>query len=249
MGTPWCLTCQRVTVKRGETPKRFTIVLPYYDNPEFLRFQVAHWLQFPKDIRQHLAAIIVDDGSPMPAVAALQGITHPFSLRLFRIEQDVRWNWLAARNLGAHHAADGWLLMTDMDHVIPATTAYALIYGQHDPKVVYAFTRKEHTGQEITPHSASFFLTREMFWKIGGYDETFSGLYGTDGLYRRRLAQTAPIQILPETLIRHEYQGDSSTRTYKRKQPQDAEVRKIAARLPPKHKPKTLSFAAHEVAL
>ena len=84
--------------------------------------------------------------------------------------------------------------MTDIDHVLPASTAQALIYGQHDPKVVYAFSRIEHTGEKVNPHSASFLMTKKMFWKIGGYDEELSGHYGTDGDYRRRLATKAGIE-------------------------------------------------------
>lgn len=249
MGTPWCANLPTVTVTRTETPKSVTLIYPYYDNQTFLARQIAHWRQFPEELRAHLLAVIVDDGSPKSAAEVLVDVERPFPIRLFRIDVDVRWNWLAARNIGAHHAADGWCVVTDMDHMVPATTAHALIYGKHDPSRVYAFARREHTGAVITPHSASFLMTRAMFWKVGGYDEAFSGYYGTDGLYRRRLAATAPIVVLTDELVRHEYVGDSSTLTYKRKQPQDAAVRKIAERIPPGARPKTLSFPYHEVTL
>ncbi len=249
MGTPWCAKLPLVKVARTAIEKPVTIVMPYYDNAGFLVQQLEGWCRFPPAVKASLSAVIVDDCSPAPASDVLKGQLRPFPIRLFRIEKDVRWNWLAARNIGAHAASEGWVFLTDMDHVLPPETASALVYGLHDPKVVYGFNRVEHTGARILPHSASFFMTRSMFWKVGGYDERCSGFYGSDGLYRRRLAQTAPIQILTDDLVRHEFVGDSSTRTYKRKQPQDAGLRRLVATFPPNSPPTTLSFPYHEVAL
>lgn len=244
MGKLWCEGFPTVHVAQGGEPKRLTLIVPYYENPDFLKLQVGWWATFPAWLREHLSAIIVDDGSPEPAQLPK---TLPFPIRLFRIHQDVRWNWLAARNIGFHHAPEGWCLVTDIDHVVPQSTATAVVYGQHDPTKVYAFSRIEHDGRPANPHSASFLMTRQMFWRIGGYDEALSGHYGTDGDYRRRLAQHAQIHILEDRLIRHEYQGDSSTTRYLRKQPEDAAVKGIIATRGKRWQPRTLSFPYHEV--
>ncbi len=243
----WCQGFPTVSVPQGAEPKPFTLVIPYYDNPGFLGRQIGWWATYPDHVKAHVSAIVVDDGSPNSPAEPIAQYFGWFSLDVFRIMVDVRWNWLAARNIGAHHAKDGWLLLTDIDHVLPASTAEALIYGKHDPSVVYAFSRIEHTGEPASPHSASFFMTKQMFWKIGGYDETLSGYYGTDGDYRRRLAQHAKIQILTDRLIRHEYQGDSSTTAYLRKQPEDAAVKALIAKRKPGWKPKVLSFPYEQV--
>lgn len=249
MGKLWCDGFPTVHVPQGAEPKRVTYIYPYYQNPVFLRQQIAWWSTYPASLREHLSAIIVDDGSPIAAEDVLRGRTMPFPVRLFRIRQDVRWNWLAARNIGFHHAPDGWCLVTDMDHVIPQSTADAVVYGKHDPSVIYGFSRKEYTGVTVAPHPNSWFLTREMFWTVGGYDETLSGHYGTDGDWRRRLAATAPLKILHDRLIRHEYQHDASTTAYLRKQPQDAEVKRLIAKRGKGWTPKTLSFPYDEVSL
>lgn len=249
MGQLWCANLPTVDVPQRLIPKAVTIVMPFYMNDGFLRQQVGWWQTLPAYLRQHLSAIIVDDGSPSAAADVLMRLEPPFPIRLFRIEQDVRWNWLAARNIGLHHAHNGWVLVTDMDHVAPESTLGALVYGQHNPKMVYAFSRIEHTGEKIAPHSASFFLTRERFWQIGGYDERMSGYYGSDGYFRRRVANVAPMAVLTDRLIRHEYQGDSSTTTYQRKQPEDGKLRAIVDAFPKGSPPTVLSFPYHEVAL
>ncbi len=249
MGTPWCASLPVVDVPQRLTPKHVTIVLPFYQNDHFLKQQVAWWHTLSVSDRAYLSAIIVDDGSPSPAVDVLMRCDMPFPICLFRIEQDIRWNWLAARNIGLQHASDGWVLVTDMDHVAPAPTLEALVYGQHNPKTIYGLSRIEHTGEKLTPHPNSWFLTREMFWKVGGYDEALSGHYGTDGDWRKRCAATAPMAILSDRLVRHEYQGDSSTTAYLRKQPEDAAVRSIIAKRGKHWTPKVLSFDYHEVPL
>ena len=247
VGKPWNHDMKTVDVQIGSEPKHVTIVLPFYEAHEFLNTQLSQWTSYPLALRRHLSAIIVDDGSPVPAPVIIGG---PFKIRQFRIEVDVPWNWLAARNIGAHHAPDGWLLMTDMDHILPVETAHALIYGQHDPSIVYAFSRREHTGEKVNPHSASFFMTREMFWRIGGYDERLSGVYGTDGAYRKRVQAKTWIRVLTDELVRHEYVADSSVTRYERKTERMRELRrKRFASVPAGSPPKVLSFPYAEVTL
>jgi hypothetical protein len=248
-GRLWCAHLPTVTVQRSGVAKPVTIVMPYYENPRFLQTQIDGWATWPAELRARITAIVVDDGSPTAAAEPVIAASRPFPIRLFRIEVDRRWNWLAARNIGAHHAHDGWMVLTDIDHVIPEETMRSIVFGQHDPSVVYAFSRREHTGEVIAPHSASFLMTRAMFWKVGGYDEALSGHYGTDGDWRRRCAAVAPLQVLSDVLVRHEFVGDSSTTRYLRKQPEDSAVRAIVAARGKGWKPKTLSFTYHEVNL
>ena len=249
----WDAGLPRVDVPQGATPKAVTIVLPYYENPVFLGVQIARWRTLPAHLHPWLSAIVADDSSPdHPAEVVLRENRAPFPVRLFRnTGPDIPWNWIGARNRGAFEAdSDAWLLMTDMDHVVPQSTAEALVYGKHDPGTVYAFQRLEHSGERTHPHSASFFMTRGMFWKIGGYDERFSGHYGSDGQYRKRLRATAPLVIAQDRLVRYERHGDSSTTAYQRKLPEDsAAVKAIADSLQPGTPPIVLTFPYTEVTL
>lgn len=239
MASRWAELLKRQAPERGEK-KRVTVIYPYYEQPDFLEVQRGSWM----DWDAYLCVILVDDGSsryplrPSPSDFA----------RVFRIGVDVPWNWLAARNIGAHHANTDWIVLTDLDHVIPPETAHQIVYRNHDPRYVYAFSRREHTGQPIAPHSASFLLTRELFWRIGGYDEALSGHYGTDGEFRRRVQRHAEIVVLPDVLVRYEFVGDSSTTQYRRKLPSDAAaVKRLVAARRPGWTPRTLSFPYEEV--
>lgn len=250
MASTWANGLPRVTPERG-SPKRVTFIYPYYMNFTFLGHrQCPQWNAYPAQLREYLSLVIVDDGSPDHRTVreALALDASPFPVAVFRIQVDVPWNWLAARNIGAKHAPNGWIFLTDMDHVVPEATAQAIVYGRHDPVVVYAFSRREHTGEVVPPHSASFLMTRQMFWKIGGYDETLSGHYGTDGEFRRRLVKHAPIHVLTDVLERYEYVGDSSTSRYPRKLPADAAaVKKLVTARGKNWTPKVLSFPYEEV--
>lgn len=249
MGAPGCDDAPIIHVEKLPDARHVTVIYPYYENPHFFAKQLGYWSALPDHLRSHLRFIVVDDCSPAnPAEQVVRSMDMPIALRLFRIEEDRRWNWLAARNIGFSHADDGWNVCSDIDHMIPEETFETIVYGKLDDQVIYRFSRREHTGQAIHPHPNSWLMTRSMYWKVGGYDETLSGLYGTDGDYRRRCAATAPIRILEDQLVRYEYQDDSSTTHYKRKQPEDAAVKRLVRARPRKGwKPKVLSFPYHQV--
>jgi len=232
------------------TPKTVQFVYPYYENPMFLERQLHLWESYPRSLLEHIRVYVVDDGSPKnPAARVIKDQRLSFQVRVFRVDVDVRWNWLAARNIGMHHADDGWCVLTDMDHMIPSETATRLSKCCHNEEIIYRFKRREASGELIHPHPNSMFMTREMFWRVGGYDEALSGHYGTDGDWRRRCAATTRVQTLTDEIRRYEHIGDSSTTGYKRKQPQDAGKKAIIAKRGKGWRPLALSFPYHEEAL
>lgn len=264
MGAPgWDDAPPAALERAASIPHKYvTLIWPYYENPAFLGYQLARLIGLPPQLQRHLRLIIVDDCSPKPAAPVLRAVRRmPIPTRLLRIEVDVRWNWLAARNLGMSQVTDGWsgfargvppwCALTDIDHVWPAATLENLIWQLHEPGTIYRFQRREADGRRIHIHPNSFFIEPDTFWKVGGYDEALSGHYGTDGDWRRRCAAVAPIRTLPDFIERHEYEGDSSTLTYLRKQPIDAGKKAIIAKRKgvKNWRPKVLSFPWHEVQL
>lgn len=209
----------------------FTLIVPYYDNAGMFREQQRLWRELPTDIRQHMHVIVVDDGSPRePASVHLEATTGPAlaSLRLFRAKVDVRWNWLFCRNLGAEQATTDWLLMTDIDHVIPPATWRRLMREKLDPLCAYRLSRAIAPDLQVHhPHPNTWVMTKHMFVnRIGGYDERFSGVYGTDGQFHARVDEWARVvHILPEIAVLYPESliADACTTTYTRKEPIDRE--------------------------
>lgn len=237
-----------------------TIVRAYYENPSTLAEHLRLYGGMPAEVRENIALIFADDGSPVsPAEPVIRAARPRLPVRLFRLDVDVRWNWLAARNVAMHHMPEGWALITDMDHFTPALTLGLIIdrilRDAISPRVIYRFERMDApaaAGDQptpIAPHPNSWLMTREMYWQVGGHDEALSGYYGTDGEYRRRCAAVASVVTLPYHLLRAEHVGDSSTRSYLRKQPEDANGKAIAKARGADWKPKVLSFPYHEVDL
>jgi hypothetical protein len=199
-----------------------TLVMAYYENAGMLRHQFAHIRALPARLRDLLHVVIVDDGSPEhPAKPEEIGC----SLQIWRMGVDVRWNQDACRNVGVHHAETEWQLLTDMDHLVPEATWQALFKRKLDPDTIYRFARVSAPDMApYKPHPNSWLLTRRLFERAGGYDESFAGLYGTDAIFRDQLVTTgAEIVMLKDALVRYprDVIPDASTTRYLRKQPED----------------------------
>lgn len=207
-----------------------TIIMAYYENPGMLVRQYDMMKSYSVNLKSFLRLIVIDDGSPKrPAFPALDlGI----SFKLYRMKVDIRWNQDACRNIGAHHCETKWMLMTDMDHLIPEITARKVVTGDFSKRSVYRFSRlSEPKLDPYKPHPNSWFLTKDLFDKAGGYDERFAGWYGTDfDLSGRLKAQAKEVIQLDEPLIRvpREVTPDASTIRYKRKTEEDSlNIRRI----------------------
>lgn len=205
-------------------PTSITLVMAYYENPRMLQEHFRRIREMPFSVRDRVAVVVVDDGSPRnPARPEDCGAP----LQIYRMKKDVRWNQDACRNVGVAHAETDWVLMTDMDHIVPEVTWRILTSGSWDPACAYSFRRVSAPGNEpYKPHPNSWMLNRRLFDAVGGYDERFAGLYGTDGDFKVRLLAVAKAHVpLKEVLIRvpREVIPDASTTTdlYLRKQPGD----------------------------
>lgn len=212
--------------------KPISLVMAYYENPGMLQLHYGHIASLPPDVRGNMHLVIVDDGSPdHPAKPPDRDIGVP--IQLYRIAVDVRWNQDAARNIGVRHSEVEWCLLTDMDHVVPVETWRALMRDELDLEKVYTFRRVE--APAMTPekgHPNSWFITRRVFDRVGGYDERYAGVYGSDGDFRNRLREEHELVEIKTHLIRYPRTvvPDASTTRYLRKQPEDVEgKRKVAA--------------------
>lgn len=207
-----------------------SLVIPYYRNPGQLALQYATWASWGAEMKAQTEIVVVDDGSPEPAADVTRPDGLP-ALSIYRVIEDRPWHQHAARNLGAHVAHGPWLLLTDMDHVLTADAAKALFkrMGRLDPGAAYFLHRIDADTMTPTlgsdgqpkPHPNSFVMTRDLYWRVGGYDEDFCGIYGTDGLFKKRLFDIAARGFLKHVpLVRYsrDVMPDASTSTLPRKE-------------------------------
>ncbi len=188
--------------------KQITLVVPTYNNPQMLARQLAAWEKWSPEARAAFQIVIVDDGSSPPADPFYRGA---LPLSLYRIDTDLAWNQHGARNLGAHVADTPWLLMIDIDHVVPAGTADAIAGLVADsatswpkwfkfPRIRIGAADETRTKDETTgirpdatnvvvrPGLNIFMCPRDAFWRAGAYNEDFCGTLCGDSQFLRELA-------------------------------------------------------------
>jgi len=206
-----------------------SLVYAYYENAKMFQIQQANWLSYPEHAQKEMEVIITDDCSAKnPLLPQDISTVGEYDFSLFFIQKKISWNWLEARNIGAKHAKYDWLLLTDMDHVVTPGVFEALLKKRHkfDPEIVYQFARVVAPGMtKYKPHNDSFFVSKKLFWKSGGYDEDYSGQYGTSGIFRRRLFSVAKkhkeLSNLSLVLYPRDFVEDASTRDLPRKEGRD----------------------------
>ena len=201
----------------------YTLIIPYYDQPEMLARQMAEVEKYPDGVK----VIVVDDGSPNYPAGNLP-------VTLFRIDEDIPWNREQARNIGAYMCETEWMVQVDIDHILPAESAAALL--EYTPTRWARFPRwrvgaadetrkkdkihhRKKFGQ-IHPHIDSYLISREQFM-ASPYDERYAGCLGggTPFLERQKQLYGEPA-LLPEEICLHVYTShevsDSSIATLSR---------------------------------
>ena len=165
---------------------KISVIMPYYRNKGMLEYHVELWKTYPQDIKDAFEFIVVDDASPdMLAIDVLnKGIPDNMNVKLYRITEDIPWNQLMARNLGANVAENEWVFMMDIDHTIPVDAAYGIMEMKLDRHHRYIFHRKTLKKGNFQPRKASYYLFlihKDDFWEAGGYDEDFCGNFAFGG--------------------------------------------------------------------
>lgn len=206
---------------RGVALGMISMVYPYYNNFDMLKFQFSVWKNYSDDLLDSILFVIIDDGSSIKPK-----IEPGFNLLLATIKEDLYWNLTGAKNLGMHVARDKCVL-TDIDHVVPEETVkFCLNYNLALNEVKF-FKRK---GRGI--HTGTFFINKQTFWDCGGYDEDFSGNYSNgDSDLLERLKLNNRVDVLDQQIIA--YDKDDSIKD---------------ATCGPRHK-KNLDYIRKEIAL
>jgi len=192
----------RDTGQSSSPVPQLSIVFAYYENPTMLEFQWQEITAYPEPLKSLIEIVVVDDGSPRYPAAEVPRPEGLPSVSVFRVNQDIRWNQDAARNIGAHEAGAPWLLLTDIDHVVPPESLDQILSEDRSPASFYTLGRiKFYGGHHSDTHPNSYLMTKELYWHIGGHDEDFAGVYGKDFLFRKRARRRAIEEHLPDIVL------------------------------------------------
>lgn len=172
---------------------KISIVIPCLNSHEILRRQFLHWGSL------HLAdteIIVVDDGSS-PALQSVLGVPDLALLncRIITTNDFRPWTWALARNAGARNATGDYLLMVDLDYIIPQQCVDAALgfngdklrfkreFGildedgnvSQDLETLRRYglleSRIQTKGLKMPPHPNNFCIRRQLYWDMGGYRE------------------------------------------------------------------------------
>lgn len=232
-----------------------SVIVPYYRQRAMLRKHLQTWQEYTQGTRDNFTLIVVDDGSPEPALDVVTEYGPlDFEIEVYRVTVDIPWNRSMARNLGSEVAKEKWLLHMDTDHIMPRDSAAYLwqgvAAGRYNPDHWFKF-RRFRIGEadftrnkdlipraskfgEIKPHVDSFLCSRAIYWKVGGYDPDYAGCLGGGGSFLRQLKKAGTECMADPTVHLHVYCAgeipDSSIRSLNRDTSEYGRRRRIKER-------------------
>jgi hypothetical protein len=159
-----------------------TIIMAVYGQPAMLAYQLDRIRCYSVDTQERLNLVVVDDcGKPPVDPREIEAMTVGLKgCKLLRVEQDIPWNQMGARNLGMH-VSSGHCLMIDPDMVFDGPTMGRMLLAA-------AKLRRGHVLKYGLKHVSSgkldmtspntYLIHRDDFFAVGGYDEDFAGHKG-----------------------------------------------------------------------
>lgn len=157
-------------------PEKLTIVMAYFNQPQMLMEWWAVIRDYPKD---KVSLRIVDDHSKVHPLKIPDDILADLDVMHFRVEDDIPWNEMGARNLAMHHS-EGWVYMTDPDYLLLPESFEAILALDLKKRNFYHLRSRpahDHRRELHRPENIAVLHT-EDFRIAGGYDEYFAGAYG-----------------------------------------------------------------------
>lgn len=202
-------------------------------NPAMLEFQYKNWANYSDEIKPLIEIIVFDDCSPtFPAIEVPLPENLP-NFSLYRMLEDVPWGSDACRNRASSITTSEFILLCDIDHVMPEDTLRMLLDdcdGYSDNEIITFPRIRGSNSESIHPGANIYMMRRKTFWEVGGYDEYLLGLYCTDVPFRERLYRnnTKVESKLPLVVYSKDTIPNCDTSTYKRSRD---DLRKINERI------------------
>lgn len=158
-----------------------SVVVTYYNSPLALDRFLQNLSKVGGKVLKSMEVVIVDDASKLPLDSqTIASYSSSLQIRAFRVLHDVPWNHRSARNIGVHEGLGTWILALDIDTLPEVTTILEKIkFLRTDEPKFYLLNRVEYgTKKPLPVHHDSFLITRNNYWRTGGFDENFAGMWG-----------------------------------------------------------------------
>ncbi|KAJ8606918.1 hypothetical protein CTAYLR_008623 [Chrysophaeum taylorii] len=186
-----------------------TLALTYFENEVYLAQQLAKFAAVA--VEKRIFLVIVDDGSRegRRAYEHASSLANEASLferiAIYEIDRNLGFNVAGARNLAFAMAPTEYVLLMDMDTQptmafldqalgLAAFAAKRLASSAHGTHVVFhRFVRESRCKRDLGPHPAVMLLSKAAYWRAGGCDEDFAGLYGSTH-FRWRAQRTPTVE-------------------------------------------------------
>lgn len=200
------MTSQQKTslYSRSKDNHRLTVGYTYFDEPHRLRQQLDVWKSWPANVD----IFLVDDASELyPAIDIINELEledwQP-TLQLWKCTRNLGFNSHGCRNLIAKYAQTDVIQFLDIDMIIypgdiakmkqiafePDYIAHHKLYSTFNQKVVW------HPG-----HLNAFAIHKDLYWKAGGYDESFTGHHWGDREFIARIHAQPHKKIKTECIV------------------------------------------------
>jgi glycosyltransferase involved in cell wall biosynthesis len=201
--------CPHCRNKKDGEAMKLSIIISILNSQEIVRRQLLHFekMALPDDVE----IIFIDDGSD-PPLDFTSGLKN---LRTHATNDKRAWTVELARNCGARMARGEYLLMTDIDYIIPLNAIEAVYTLKEDKcgfrrelgvldeqgnltqdfDVLRQYglleSRIKERGTKLPPHPNNFIMRKTTFFQIGGYREDRVGVpypNGGDRWFKRAWA-------------------------------------------------------------
>lgn len=157
-----------------------TINVTYYNDITFL----ISWHKFMKrnnDEGLDIHYTFCDDGSQnVPAVDFFEKIQAPKNCSLYVVKKDIGFNSHGCRNLLMQQTKTRWNLLSDIDRLYRLDTIKSMCNTSLLNESEYYIPCFDKSQK---PSVNDFFVTKDMYWKAGGYDEEYTNIHWGDRLF------------------------------------------------------------------